>query len=187
MLASSPVIVCPCQPPETNSWREIAFIDATLNDYRVLVSGVRSGVETVVLRPNRNGVETITQVLKTRPGINTVHLVSQGSPGSIQLGNAVLSLATLERYTWDLAIWADQLATDAELLIYGCEVGDGEPGEEFIFQLSQITGTKVATSRTKTGSAALGGNWELALRTGDIKASCALIAEVRTSYRFLLQ
>jgi Domain of unknown function (DUF4347) len=122
-----------------------------------------------------------------RQGITTVHLVSPGSAGQIQLGSAVLSLATLERYVWDLVTWADTLAADAELLLYGCEVAAGEQGEALIFQLHQLTGAKIAASKTKTGSAASGGTWKLTVETGDMQATCIFTPEIQTTYGSLLQ
>lgn len=171
MLASVPAMVHSAQTLDVEPpLREIVFINTAVDNYRTLSANVRSGVEVVPLKANRNGVEKVTQVLKTCKNVTTIHLITHGSLSRIQLGSAVLSPSTLERHVWDLATWADVLATDAELLIYGCEIAEEEE-QGFIFQLSQLIESKIAAFQSKTGSA-LGNDWELIVRTGKIKASC---------------
>jgi 3-dehydroquinate synthase class II len=79
----------------------IIFFDASVSDYEILLEAVVSGTEAVVLDSSRDGVEQITQVLSHRR-VESVHIVSHGSPGCLYLGNSQLSLSTLERYTQDL-------------------------------------------------------------------------------------
>jgi hypothetical protein len=67
-------------------------------------------------------VEQITQVLAQRHRISRVHIVSHGAPGAIYIGNRELSLETLNQYGNELLSWAEMLAPDAEVLIYGCEL-----------------------------------------------------------------
>jgi hypothetical protein len=49
-------------------------------------------------------------------------------------------------------------------------VAEGEAGQAFVERLAQLTGADVAASDDRTGSAALGGDWQLETRTGGIEA-----------------
>ncbi|RCJ35362.1 hypothetical protein A6770_16185 [Nostoc minutum NIES-26] len=139
----------------------IIFIDDSVTNYEVLLKALVSKTEAIVLNSGRDGVEQITQVLSQRRGIESVHIVSHGSPGCVYLGNTQLSLSTLQRYTQNLQSWLCP-----SLLLYGCNVAAGDAGEEFIEKLHRLTGANIAASTTRTGNAALGGNWELEVSVG---------------------
>ncbi|MBO1067209.1 MULTISPECIES: DUF4347 domain-containing protein [Nostocales] len=134
----------------------IVFIDASLSDYQTLQTGVVEGVETVILSRNQDGIEQISQVLQQHPQITTIHIVSHGSPGCLYLGNGQLNLDNISKYAELLQHWQSE-----NILLYGCNVAAGDAGEEFIHKLHEITNATISASATKTGNAALGGNWEL--------------------------
>ena len=126
--------------------REIVFIDPVVTDYPDLVAGVRLGVEVVVLEATADGVEQISHVLAQHHNLAAVHIVSHGSPGRVQLGTSELSLETIDRYSWELQAWAESLINEAELLIYGCEVAQGDRGWVFVNMLHSLTGANVVDS-----------------------------------------
>ena len=134
----------------------VVFIDASVSDYQTLQTGVIAGVETVILSPNQNGIEEITDFLQQHPQITTIHIVSHGSPGCLYLGNGQLNLDNVSKYADLLQHWQSQ-----NILLYGCNVAAGDAGEEFISKLHEITNATISASATKTGNVALGGNWEL--------------------------
>ncbi|MEW6498402.1 MAG: DUF4347 domain-containing protein, partial [Cyanobacteriota bacterium] len=171
---------------QASATREIVFIDSAVTDYPDLVAGVRSRVEVIVLDAMRDGVEQISEVLAQRKHLTAVHMVSHGSPGRVQLGATELSLETVNRYAWQLQAWAEALTDVAELLIYGCKVGKGDRGWQFIHQLSELTGVAVAASATRIGNAALDGDWELQVKTGEITVPLAFSLEAKTAYTGVL-
>jgi Domain of unknown function (DUF4347) len=136
--------------------RRLVLIDAGIYSPEVLEVGVLPDSIVQLLDPNCDGIEQISEALQRHPGISSLHLVSHGAPGRIYVGNTELSLETLDRYSNRLMRWAEWLAPDAELLIYGCEVAKGERGRSFIARLSELTGASGAASTTETGAAALG-------------------------------
>ncbi|MBD2013333.1 DUF4347 domain-containing protein [Microcoleus sp. FACHB-53] len=164
----------------------IAFIDSGLDDYQSLVAGVASGIEVVVLDSTQDGVEQISRALAQRQRIGSIHIVSHGAPGAIYIGNRELSLETLNQYGSELLSWADWLASDAEVLIYGCEVAKGDRGQAFIHRLSELTGAAIAASATLTGSSERGGNWELEFNTGSSEASEVFQPWTQTAYSHVL-
>ena len=134
----------------------IVFIDSSVSDYQTLQTGVVEGVETVILSRNQDGIEQISQILQQHPHITTIHILSHGAPGCLYLGNSQLNLTNIHNYTQQLQHWQRQ-----NILLYGCNVAAGDAGEEFIRKLHEITNATISASATKTGNAALGGNWEL--------------------------
>ena len=134
----------------------IVFIDASLSDYQTLQAGIIEGVKSVIISPNQDGIEQISQILQQHPHITTIHILSHGAPGCLYLGNSQLNLINIHNYTQQLQHWQRQ-----NILLYGCNVAAGDAGEEFIHKLHQITTATISASTTKTGNAALGGNWQL--------------------------
>ncbi|MFM6862900.1 MAG: DUF4347 domain-containing protein, partial [Dolichospermum sp.] len=133
----------------------IVFIDSSLTDYQTLQAGVVEGVETVIVTPNQDGIEQITAFLQQHPQITTIHILSHGAPGCLYLGNSQLNLTNIHNYTQQLQQWPQNI------LLYGCNVAAGDGGAEFIHKLHLITNATISASTTKTGNAALGGNWQL--------------------------
>ncbi|MBD0362592.1 MAG: DUF4347 domain-containing protein [Coleofasciculus sp. C3-bin4] len=173
----------------------LVFIDLSVEDAQSLISGVVPGAEVILLDSKRNGVEQITAALAHRPGINRIHLVSHGGPGSLQLGATQLTLENLDATGDALGQWfstTNSSQNPPEILLYGCRVAEGSLGRAFVQRFSQLTGAMVAASDTLTGSAALGGDWELQVRTGKMTAPLAFEPDVMADYsgvfaNFILQ
>ena len=159
----------------------VVFIDASVSDYQTLQTGVVEGVEAVILSPNQNGIEEITDFLQQHPQITTIHIVSHGSPGCLYLGNSQLNLDNISKYADLLPHWQSE-----NILLYGCNVAAGDAGEEFIRKLHEITNATISASATKTGNAALGGNWELETTLGKSTTHQAFTATATANYAGVL-
>ncbi|MBN3891619.1 MAG: DUF4347 domain-containing protein [Nostoc sp. JL31] len=165
----------------------LVFLEPKVIDYQSLVAGITLGSEVVILDANRDGLAQITEFLTKREtnSVQSIHIVSHGSLGSLQLGSINFNLSNLDSYKNQLQKWASALTEKADILLYGCDVASGE-GIKFVQQISQITGADVAASTDKTGSAALGGDWNLEVKTGKIEASLAFQPEVIQAYQSIL-
>ncbi|MCF2147132.1 DUF4347 domain-containing protein [Desmonostoc muscorum LEGE 12446] len=151
---------------------DLVFIDsASVQNYQTLISAIDPLAEIIFLDAKRDGVQQITDALAQHQGISSIHIVSHGSSGSLQLGSGVLNKNNLENYQDSLLGWANSLTADADILLYGCDVAQGEQGLEFIQDISKLTDADVAASNDLTGSAALGGNWQLESTVGRIETS----------------
>lgn len=144
----------------------LVVIDAAVPDADQLVQGAAASAEIVVLDGDRDGVEQITEILKQRLGLASLHLVSHGAPGCLVLGNRELNLSSLEIDRPLLQSWRSALLPDAAILLYGCQVAAGDAGAEFVERLHQITGVPIAASRMLTGNSDRGGNWNLEVVMG---------------------
>jgi uncharacterized delta-60 repeat protein len=160
----------------------LVLIDAGIDSPEILAAGVLPDTALEMIECDRDGIAQITEALHRHPGTTSLHLVSHGAPGKVYVGNTELSLETLDRYANQLMSWSEWLTPDAELLIYGCEVAKGEEGRVFIARLSELTGASIAASAIKTGAAALEGDWNLEIKSGNSTAAIAFQQSVIEAY-----
>ncbi|MGF1521374.1 MAG: DUF4347 domain-containing protein [Leptolyngbyaceae cyanobacterium] len=175
--------------PQANT---ILFVDGAIDEYHLLLSGVRPTIKTHLLNPAEDGVRQITRLLKNQYSENSVreiHIVSHGSPSTLYLGNTQLTLDTCDRYAWDLKSWFAQFisqsihpSTKPSLVLYGCNVAASDAGKVFVNKLSDFTGANVAASKSKMGHSTLGGNWDLDYRTGTMPVSIAFSESTQQTY-----
>lgn len=125
----------------------------------------------MVLDPNKDGLQQMADYLKGREGLDAIHLLSHGADGTVQMGNVWLASNNLAEHRAALESIGAALKADGDLMLYGCDVGQGEKGRAFLDQLASITGADVAASVDDTGAAALGGNWSLERSSGAIETS----------------
>jgi hypothetical protein len=162
-----------------NQPTQLLFIDPTVDDIETLLLGTLPGIESHILSGKQDGVAQITQILQQHPEVNTVHIVSHGSPGCLYLGDSQLCLDNLNIYTSQLQSWAREGLT---LILYGCNVAAGDAGEEFVNKLHSLTGANIAASASLTGNAALGGNWQLEVSVGKVVSEKAFTSEAMVTY-----
>ena len=170
--------------------KQILFADSRVEDYRSLTGSVDRNTEIVILDRNRDGVEQIAAALKGRTDVAAVHVLSHGAAGTLQLGASDLCLSNIESYRNYLEQWFALPGVGQqhhpELLLYGCNVAAGEEGVAFVERLSRLTGAQVAASDNLTGCEALGGDWDLEVKTGDIETPVVFSQEAREAYRGIL-
>ena len=150
------------------------FIDSRVNDQERLISQFISGTEFSVVDASRNGIEQILGVLSTQSGYDSIQIISHGISGSITIGSTVLNSSNLDFYAQELSLIGNAMNDNGDLLLYGCKVGAGENGQQFIQTLSQLTGADVAASDDLTGGASTGGDWKLEVTTGLIESAIPL-------------
>jgi Domain of unknown function (DUF4347) len=186
-VASSPLAApMPMLSPARRASSAIAFVDAGIDHYQSLTSSIKTSIDVYVLDPLQDEVKQITQVLAGRSGITSLHIFSHGEVGSLKLGALNLDLSDLGDYNSDLQVWAQALTANADVLLYGCKIAAGEPGQQFVDALAQMTGADIAASIDLTGNTAQGGNWLLEYTTGQIESASALTPKVLTAYQGLL-
>ncbi|MCC3469228.1 MAG: DUF4347 domain-containing protein, partial [Microcoleus sp. PH2017_06_SFM_O_A] len=175
---------------------QIVFADSQVKDCESLTKTANSDTEVIILKADRDGIKQIAETLKKRKNIAAVHILSHGAAASLQLGTTELNLSNIESYRNYLETWFALPAAEAnsnssttakpEILLYGCNVAATEAGVAFVQRLSQLTGANIAASDNLTGSAALGGDWELEVTTGKIETPLAFSQEAREAYSGVL-
>jgi hypothetical protein len=154
----------------TTRQNEIAFVDTRLENYQSLIDGLNPDTE-VILISSGNGLQAMADALSGRSGVEVVHVFSHGNAGALQLGDITLTSANLNSYAPLLAQIGQSLTEEGDLLLYGCNVAQGETGQAFVESIARVTQADVAASEDLTGAAALGGDWVLESSAGSVEAS----------------
>ncbi|WP_170155466.1 DUF4347 domain-containing protein, partial [Sulfurisoma sediminicola] len=152
----------------------IVFVDWRVADIDSLLAGMPSGTEIFIIDGASAGLDQIVASLHGRTGVDAIHIISHGSSGTLYLGDTALSQSNLNDYGSQLSTIGSALTETGDLLLYGCGVGAGDTGVQFIGSLAQATGADVAASTDLTGAVALGGNWSLEATTGPVQTPYAL-------------
>ncbi|MEG4426340.1 DUF4347 domain-containing protein, partial [Microcoleus sp. D3_18_C1] len=171
---------------ETASRKNLAIVDSKVENYQELLRGVKSNTEVILLDRFRDGIEQIAEITASRHSLNSIQIVAHGASASVEIGRAELNIHNIETYSSQLQQWGKALNETGSILLLSCNTGAGESGLKFIQKLSQITGANVAASNNLTGSAALGGDWELEITTGQINTEIAFEKEVLEGYTSVL-
>ena len=150
--------------------KEIVFIDGAIDNQQSLLADISPEIEVVQLDKQQNGIEQISDFLALHENVSAIHIFSHGSVGNIELGTTNLNSETLSQYQTQLQGWAKALTTEADILLYGCNVAAGEDGQAFVQQFAGLTGADIAASDDWTGNANLGGDWVLESESGTIEA-----------------
>ncbi len=148
----------------------ILFCDANVTDYETLIAALGGEVEVHLLNVEEDGVLQMATILQGRSGLDSIQILSHGSSGSLFLGSSVLNNDNLASYRDALSQIGSTLSETGDLLLYGCNVAQGEAGVRFIDRLAQYTGADVAASTNLTGASVLWGDWVMEISSGVIEA-----------------
>ncbi|MBE9095836.1 DUF4347 domain-containing protein, partial [Tychonema sp. LEGE 07203] len=166
--------------------KSLVVVDSKVENYEQLIGGVKAGTEVFILSETGGAIDQITEILRQRQNINSLHVVSHGREAAIAIGPAELNLDNLETHSNQLQQWRKSLSQSASILLYGCNIASGKSGLKFIQKINELTGANIAASQNLTGSAALGGDWELEITTGQINSELAFETEVLENYTSVL-
>ncbi|MEX8195133.1 DUF4347 domain-containing protein [Comamonas guangdongensis] len=147
---------------------EVVFVESNVQNYQQLVNALPANAEVVVLDSSKDGLSQIAQYLQGRHGIDAIHILSHGQRADLMLGRTELTLSSLDGRSTELAAIGDALKPDGDILLYGCNIGEGTEGARFVSELARYTHADVAASTDATGAASLGGNWTLERSSGHI-------------------
>ncbi|MDP8935654.1 MAG: DUF4347 domain-containing protein, partial [Cyanobacteriota bacterium] len=171
---------------EPEAQKSLVVVDTRVENYEQLIGGVKAGTEVFVLNPTREAIEQISEFLVQRNSITSLHIVSHGREAALEIGSTQLNIDNLETYSSQLQQWGKALSESASILLYGCNVAAGESGMKFLHKIREFTGANIAASNNRTGNAALGGDWELEISTGQINTEVAFEKEVLEGYTSVL-
>jgi NPCBM/NEW2 domain/Domain of unknown function (DUF4347) len=106
--------------------------------------------------------------------LTSASIFSHGDVAQLQIGNSNLGTSSLPEYQDCFQKWKSALTPNADILLYGCNIAQGETGEAFVNKLSDLTGFHVSASTNLTGAASEGGDWKLEYGTGKIDTAAAI-------------
>ncbi|MEM8830377.1 MAG: DUF4347 domain-containing protein [Cyanobacteria bacterium P01_G01_bin.19] len=161
--------------------RSLVVIDPQVENWDVLIAGVNPHSVVILLDPRQSSIVQIDRLIKQYPNATSLHLVSHGTPGSLNLGETNLNRESLGRYKEILSSWPNYLQ-ETSLYIYGCRVAAGRQGEDFLQQLHNLTQAKIAASTKVVGNDNDVRNWQFNYFIGDIEPELAFTPETLTRY-----
>lgn len=174
--ASTPAASADTRPTQNDQRHEVVFVDSQVANVAELLQGLSGHREVVILDASKDGLQQMADYLKGREGLDAIHLLSHGADGTVQMGNVWLASNNLAEHRAALESIGAALKADGDLMLYGCDVGEGAKGQAFLDQLAAITGADVAASTDDTGAAALGGNWTLERSSGVIETAALSVS-----------
>jgi len=172
--------------PSTSAVKTILFIDPSVADADTLLDGLDPSTVVIRLNAKTDGLSQIADALAEYSHLDAIHILSHGSTGKLFLGSSTVNRANLADHAKQLAKIGSALGENGDILLYGCDVAQGETGNLFIRSLAQYTGADVAASTNLTGSKTQGGDWMLDASTGGIEAGQVFAEDSRQSYSHVL-
>ncbi|MGV3680222.1 MAG: DUF4347 domain-containing protein, partial [Acidovorax sp.] len=163
--------------------REIIFVDSRVKDADTLLKGFPPGAQVVYLDAGKDGLAQMAAALGERGDVGAVHVLAHGSEGQLWLGTTFLDSGNLAGHGDALAAIGRGITADGDLLVYACNLAQGEVGAQFVSSLAALTGADVAASDDRTGA---GGDWELEITNGHVEAVSGVTADAAASYEHAL-
>lgn len=160
---------------------ELLFVDPGVVHADALLTGLRQGVRVVTLPETGDGLAEIALALADLSNLRGLHILSHGQPGAFELCGATVDIRALTARPPLLDAIRRALASDAELVLYGCSIGVGDAGAVFVERLSELFDRPVTAADGPVGGEAFNGVWPSPARRG-----LAFSREARLAYPGLL-
>ncbi|MCP4346728.1 MAG: DUF4347 domain-containing protein [Desulfobacterales bacterium] len=189
---ASPSVLSPLIDSTAPQRLELVFIDAGIDDHQALVDTYKSmipdciNIRVIVLDTQQNGILQISSTLAQYSGVSALHILSHAKEGRLIIGDSQLDLKTLTLGTTAhlFKTWQSALTSQADILLYGCNLAEGQAGIEFVRHFGQLTGADVAASDNITGNPAENGDWNLEISTGEIETAVLAVEDYQGSLGF---
>ncbi len=164
----------------------LMVVDSRVEGLEELKMGLTPNTALLVVNAQENGLEAISKALHDLGQVDSIQIFSHGASGQLTLGSSTLSSDNVSAFTSTLAAWGASLTADADIQLYGCNVGAGVAGRILVDSLAAYTGADVAASSNDTGATAAGGDWVLEVQHGVINKDTVLSSEARSAFSGLL-
>ena len=152
----------------------LVIIDSAIQSVDAWSDSLPDNAEMILLSPDTDGLDQITSLLQQRRDVASIHLVTHGESGQIQLGQTTLDQNILEQRAETLRQWKRSLRQGADLVLYGCDVASGQRGVAFVDQWQRLLDIDVAASVDRTGSDRLGADYDLEYVVGHVETVAIL-------------
>lgn len=158
--------------------QELIIIDQAVDDWQQVERYFGGQATILVLEQNGDAFGQITTFIAENNlnNIESLHIVSHGHSGVLELAGERIDQQTLVDHAKTLGDLGEFLSDTADLHFYGCNVAEGEKGFEFVQSLAVLTGADVAASDDLTGYAEAGGDWTLETYIGVINTNSIEVA-----------
>ena len=128
-------------------------------------------VTLVILDEHQDGVVQISEIAEQFQEVTALHILSHGRMAGVQLGMVQLNNNNLERYRRELQNLGRAMSPNGDILLYGCNIAQGQLGVQFVDRLAGVTDADIAASDDLTGNRFIGGDWALEYESGVVELS----------------
>ncbi|PTB31671.1 hypothetical protein DAT36_15595, partial [Photobacterium phosphoreum] len=139
---------------QTNDPKRITVVDA----HSLELSYFKENAISILKIKN---ISQIVAKIESESEIKILDIFAHGEAGKIIIGQDQITLNNIDQYKNTLITLGRHLADDAQINLLGCDIAQTEAGKLLVDKFAQYTGVSIAASDDKTGSATLGGDWEL--------------------------
>ena len=144
---------------------ELVILNSTTADIDNVLEQLGDSRDILIIDSSSDAFEQISDYLEhSDTPYDAVHILTHGNDSGVVLGSDFISDAN------DFSIFSDHIAADGDLMFYGCNMASSAAGQSFLQGIADATGADVAASNNITGSADLGGDWNLEYSIGEITA-----------------
>ena len=108
---------------------ELIVIDRQVEDYETLIADITVSQSSgtlysfVFLDQQTDAFHVVGEAMDDGVKYDAVHIISHGADGQFQFGKETISHETMHSVRDEWADWAQGLNADADILIYGCDLG----------------------------------------------------------------
>jgi fimbrial isopeptide formation D2 family protein/uncharacterized repeat protein (TIGR01451 family) len=176
----------PAPAPQPSATQNLVVLDSRVENGSELLNDLPASTRVLVITPGEDAVSAITSALATMGKVDSIQIFSHGASGQFTLGEQTFTSANIAQMTGALGAWRGGLNADADIELYGCDVGAGAAGKALVQALATVTGATVGASANATGSASAGGDWTLEVTSGHLDKPIALSATALIHYDGLL-
>jgi len=172
--------------PLTINSNQLIIIDSQVTDWQSLVGNISPDATVLILNSTRDGVSQIVELVANYSNLAAIHIISHGSAGNLLLGSSSLNNSNIADYTNQLANIGTALNANGDILLYACNVAQGDSGTAFINKLAFFTGANIAASANLIGNDPQGSNWILEQQIGNINSFLPIPKAVLANYAHTL-
>jgi VCBS repeat-containing protein len=149
----------------------VAVVDSSLADMATLRSAIDVDAEVVCFNSQTDSAEDVIDSILASVDpdetLDSVSIFSHGREGEFQFGNERINKQTAWDHRQDWQRLAEHLVPGGNMYLFGCEVGAGLDGIDFLDALGELTGADVFASDDITGR---GGDWDLEVASSGAEA-----------------
>lgn len=165
--------------------KEFIFVDENIDDASAFTSP-DGQVKTFILNKSAPAFQQIAEKLDGSANVLAIHILSHGKTGAVEFASGRVDSENIKLHSAELKKIGDSLAANGDILLYGCSIGRGEDGADFLAALARAADADVAASNDQTGSRDLGGDWALESVIGTVEAKIPFVRSALDKYGHVL-
>ena len=116
---------------------DLVIIDQAIASPQQLAEVLSPAAEVLLIGPQQDLFALLHSTISGRRGIRSLHLIGHGASGQMQLGSTLLTTELVQANETRLAALAKCFEPGADLMLYGCETGQGTKGKQLMRSLSR--------------------------------------------------